>query len=135
MIYTESGTIQSNAESCAPPPLPRKTKTSIYSQQERTSDRLGNAAPAWWSHARACTEYMEDSLFSWVGVGGQQPLMGCRVGHSHLHQIIYILCISFTFYPTIFLVAFMPSPAIEAKNVGVGGFHKTYIYVFQMAMN
>lgn len=86
MIYTESVTILSNAGGVPPETphmeLPALThaqenkESSTYSQQERASDRLGNAAPVWRSYACACCEYVEASLFFWVGVWGSSPPWG-----------------------------------------------------------
>lgn len=125
--YTQNVTILSATPprgGCYPLTLTQKNKESfIYSQLERSSNRLDNVAPVWWSYILSCCEYLEDSLLFWVGVVGRQPLRG-RGGHraqplasdnivTDSVEIIHI------FFLTISLVPFTPSPAIRVKNARV----------------
>lgn len=74
----------------------------------------------------SCRTYVKDSFFSWGSkVEGGVPACSGIVRH-YLHHVTTLLLV----YPAISLVPFVPSPAIKAKNVGVGQQHNSNIYVY-----
>lgn len=121
--YTQNVTILSATPprgGCHPLTLTQKNKESfMYSQLERSSNRLDNVAPVWWSYILSCCEYLEDSLLFWVRVVGRQPLRG-REGHRAqppASDNIVIFCVDYSYiFPYNFTGTFHALPSYQGQE-------------------